>query len=234
MRQRKHKLAAGVAALLAAGGAGGAIAATQLSSPDEQSKKILDDVADELGVSSDKVSAALKKALKNRVDEAVAAGRLTEDEGTALKARIDKNDYPLLFGGPRVFGEHRGVGFLQLDTAAAYLGLTEAALRTELRSGSTLADVAKEKDKSVDGLVNALVAAAKKDLDAAVDAGKLTQSQADSIAEGLDERMTALVNGDHPGPFPKGGFGFGHHGFRGGVMPPAFDEVPAGFGERPI
>ncbi len=63
-----------------------------------------------------------------------------------------------------------------------------------------------------------------------------TLSQADSIAEGLDERMTALVNGERAGPFGNGGFGFGFgdRGFRGGMMPPAFDEVPAGFGERPI
>jgi hypothetical protein len=221
MATRKQKLAAGAAALLAVGGAGGAIAATKIGTPGEENTKILDDAAKELGVTSDQLSAALKKALKNRVDEAVAAGRLTEADGKALKQRIDSSDYPLLFGGPRFFGkpgfgfgERHALGFggfLQLDAAASYLGLTPAQLRTELRSGSTLAEVAKEKGKSVDGLVKALVAAAKEDLDAAVKAGKLTRSQADSIVEGLDERFTAIVNGERgragfPGPF----FGFGH------------------------
>ena len=43
------------------------------------------------------------------------------------------------------------VARLSLAAAATYLGLTEAELRTELQAGKTLAQVAKAKDKSVDG-----------------------------------------------------------------------------------
>ena len=45
-----------------------------------------------------------------------------------------------------------------LPAAAAYLGVTPAALRTELRSGKSLAQIATAKGKSVDGLKAALVA----------------------------------------------------------------------------
>jgi hypothetical protein len=239
-KKRTRKLAAGAVALLAVVGAGGAVAATRADSPSQERQKILDDAAKELGVTATELSAALKTALKNRVDEALEAGKLTEDEARALKERIDQSDYPLLFAGPKLFGGHHvfGGGPLQLDAAASYLGLTEAELRTELRSGSTLAEVAKEQGKAVAGLVDAMVAAAKKDLDAAVGAGKLTRTQADAIAEGLEERLTALVNGEHGrhmfggskmGFFDGPRMGFERHGFPGFGTPPEAGGAPASF-----
>ena len=77
---------------------------------------------------------------------------------------------------------HGGAG---LDAAAKYLGVTEAQLRTELQNGKTLADVAKAHGKTVDGLVNALVADAQTKLDAAVKAGSLTQAQANEMLSEL-------------------------------------------------
>jgi len=78
---------------------------------------------------------------------------------------IESGDAPL-FAGP---GFHHRGPFGGLDAAATYLGLTDAQLRTRLESGKSLADVAKAQNKSVDGLVQAIVDAAKKKLDAAVD-----------------------------------------------------------------
>src|SRR5712691_7152418 len=95
---RKHKVAVGAAAMLAAAGGGVALASSQDSSPGGESKAIIADAAQQLGISSDKLSNALKKALSDRIDAAVAAGRLTKDEGNALKQRIQSSDFPL-FGG---------------------------------------------------------------------------------------------------------------------------------------
>src|SRR5947208_10133744 len=86
---RKSKYVVGIAALLAAAGGGAAaVAASQDTSPSDESKAIIDDAAGQLGISPDKLSNALKKALADRVDAAVAAGRITQAEGDALKARI--------------------------------------------------------------------------------------------------------------------------------------------------
>ena len=145
------------------------------------------------------------------MDAAVAAGRLTKEQGDALKKRIEAEDYPILGGFGMGFG-HRGDGpgiihrFGHLDAAASYLGVTEAELRTQLAGGKTLAEVAKAKGKSVDGLVSALVADEKRELDAAVAAGRLTQKQADTILETAKERATDLVNGAGP-PRAYGRFG---------------------------
>jgi hypothetical protein len=191
------RLVAGAVAGLAVAGGGAAFAATQLGSPQQENQAVVNDAAKQLGVEPSALSAALKKALENRIDEAVAAGRLTHRQGDELKQRIESGDVPLFAGPGPGFIHHDGV-FGGLEAAATYLGLTESRLRTQLESGESLADVAKAQGKTVDGLVQTLVDAAKKKLDAAVAAGRLTQSQADSVLVGLKSRVNAFVNGAAP------------------------------------
>jgi polyhydroxyalkanoate synthesis regulator phasin len=210
--ERKRKLIFGVAALLAAAGGGVAVAASD-SSPSEENQAIIDNAAKQLGISPSKLSTALKQALADRIDAAVAAGRLTKDEGTALKQRLDAGDFPLFGGLHRGFG-HFGGRLGRLDAAANYLGLTETQLHSELEGGKTLAQVAQAHGKTANGLIDALVADAKKRLDQAVTAGRLTQSQANEMLSGLRDRIGALVNsraleGDHA---ERPDFGFRHFG----------------------
>jgi uncharacterized protein YidB (DUF937 family) len=214
----KRKLAIGGIAALAVAGAGGAIAATQLS-PKEEQDAIVEDAAKRLGVEPDQLSDALRQALEARVDKAVADGLLTEEQGSRLKEAIESGDLPILgmpfgkHGFGHHGGPHMGLMFGGLDTAAEYLGVSEGDLRTELRDGKTLADVAKEKGKSVDGLADALVKASEERIAKAVEDGKLTQEQADKLKEGLRDRVTALVNGEGPP------MGFRHRFGPGGKPP---------------
>ena len=209
----KYAIAA-AALLTAVGGGAAAVAATRDSSPSDESKAIIDDAAGQLGISPDKLSSALKKALTDRVDAAVAAGRITKAEGDALKARIQSNDFPIIGGHHGGFG-HFGF-FGQLDAAAGYLGLTDAQLQTELANGKSLAQVAKDHGKSVDGLIDALVSSAKQKLDQAVAAGRLTKAQETEMLSGLKDRITSLVNstGLAEPHFRGPGEGFRHFGFR--------------------
>jgi AraC-like DNA-binding protein len=207
----KRKIVVTAVAGLAVVGAGGAIAADRLSSPKEDSQAVLDDAAQQLGVQPSELSAALKQALSNRVDEAVRDGRLSKAEGDALKDRINAGEFPLFglphgpgfgfkdFGlGPHVFP---GPGDL-LSTAADYLGLTEAQLRTQLDSGKTLAQIAKDRNKSVDGLVDKLVADKAARIDEAVEDGRLTRAQANEIKADMRKAITDFVNNGRP-DFPK-------------------------------
>lgn len=226
----KRKIVVTAAAGLAVVGAGGAIAATKLTSPREESQAVLNDAAQQLGVQPNELSAALKKALSNRVDQAVKDGRLTKTEGDALKARINSGQFPL-FGVPHAPGfKHfgRGPGHFGhkhfLSTAAEYLGLTEAQLRTQLNSGKTLAQIAKDRDKSVDGLIDKLVADKKARIEEAVKDGRLTRAQANEIEADLKQQVTDFVNNAklefHFRKFR--GDGPGLRGFRdfGDVRPP--------------
>jgi hypothetical protein len=224
----KRKVAAGAVALVAVAGGGAAIAATQVS-PEQDSQTVLNDAAKELGVSPSDLSAAIKSALEKRVDAAIAAGQLTKEQGDELKQRIESGDFPLFgFGpGPGGFEHHEILG--GLDAAAAYLGLSEDELRAQLESGKSLADVATAKGKSVDGLVDALVADAKKHLDEEVAEGHLTKSQAEQMLSRLEDGIRAIVNGERPNIVPGPGFGF-RHDFHGGPSfegPPSFDGAAA-------
>jgi len=224
-----------VVLLLVGLGTAGAIAASRILSPSDESKAVIDDAAAQLGVTPEELSDALEQALKNRIDEAVDAGRLTEEQAERLKERIDSDEYPLLFGhGGRGFApgfapgfghRHRfgpgpHGGFAIFETAAAYLGMSEADLREAL-DDKTLAEIAKEKGKSVDGLVKALEASEEKRIDEAVADGRITKAQASEIKSRLAERTEALVNGElrhrgglHGGFWPGSGFPRG--------PPPAF------------
>jgi hypothetical protein len=214
-----RKLVLGAVAGLAVAGGGAAIAATQFNDPKAESEAIIKDAAGQLGVQPSALSDALKKAYLNRIDAAVAAGQLTKAQGDAIKARIQSQDFPLLMpgfgfrnggpgpmGGPGMHVEMRG-----LDAAASYLGLSQSELMTKLQSGKSLADIAKDQGKSVDGLVQALVDDAKTHLDQAVKDGHLSQAQEDQILGQVKQHITDLVNGTAPqgfGPQFRGGPGF--------------------------
>ena len=225
-RRRKLTFAAGAAgvALVVAGlGAAGAVAASRMLSPSEESKAVIDDAASQLGVEPSALSDALKQALKNRIDEAVDAGRITEEQADELKERIDANEYPLLFGHEHGFGHHGQ--FEVLAAAASYLGMTEAELREELRA-NTLAEIAKEQGKTPAGLVQQLVATEAKRIDDAVADGRLTDAQATELKANLEDHLEALVNGELHGP------GDGRHprfwpGSGSPRAPPSFGGSPA-------
>jgi polyhydroxyalkanoate synthesis regulator phasin len=192
---RRNKVIAGAVAIVAAAGAGAAVASSNDNSRSAESKAIIDDAAKQLGIPSSKLSDALKKALSDRVDAAVAAGRITKAEGDALKQRIQSDDFPLIGGLHRGFG-HFGF-FGRFEAAASY-------------NGKSLAQVAQDHGKTVDGLISALVADAKQKLDNAVSAGRLTKAQADEMLSDLKDRITNLVNATGlPGPRFRD-----HEGFR--------------------
>ena len=198
---RTQKIAAVVAASGLVVGAGAAVAATQ-SGPQQQSDAIVADAAGQLGISSAKLSAALKTALGNQVDAALAAGTMTQAQADELKTAIESGQTPLL-GLHEPGGRGGGHGFghgAELSTAASYLGVTVSELRSSLAGGKTLADVAKAEGKSASGLVSALVDEAKQRVDDAVSAGRLTDAQRQSILADLQARITDLVNGAVPVP----------------------------------
>ena len=209
-------VAAAVAALAAAAGTGAALATGAVSTgqtPEERQAAILDDLAGRLGVSVEKLKAAIRGVASDQIDRALADGKLTQAQADELKQRLRSSQLlPFGLGGPG-----RGPGMAHhgpvpgLAAAASYLDLTEAQLRTQLRSGTTLAEIAKDRDRSVDGLVSAMVADASKRLDDAVAAGRLTADQKARILERLKRGVTALVNGERPaGPGPGPRFRFFH------------------------
>src|SRR5437763_17022334 len=99
------------------------------------------------------------------------------------------------FGGP---GPRGGAGGLLaadiLTPAASFLGVSASDLASDLKSGKTLAQEATAKGKTAAGLVDAIVAAETKVLDADKAAGWLTDAQETNLLANLKSAITDLVN----------------------------------------
>jgi hypothetical protein len=106
--------------------------------------------------------------------------------------------------GGRGFG-HRG-GFADLAVAAVALGITEDELRTQLRAGSSIAEIATAQGVELQTVIDALVADATAEIDQKVTDGDLTAEQAAERKAGLTERITELVQNEglREGPGHRG------------------------------
>ncbi len=184
----RHKIAAGAAALVTAAGAGGAVAATSGSGTSR--KAFLGDAATRLHVSESQLQSALSGAYVDRLNAAVASGKLSQAQAQKIEARVAKGGTPWLR-----FGRQRQSLRLGLIRAAAgYLGLTPQQLRSERKSGKSLAQIAQAQNKSVSGLQAALTAAVQTRLDRAVKDGKLSAASEQKILAALPKRLDRLVN----------------------------------------
>jgi DNA-binding phage protein len=103
-------------------------------------------------------------------------------------------------GGP---GGVRGVTN-DIAVAAAYIGTTEADLRTKLQAGQTLTQIATAAGKTRDGLIAAMVADGNAKIDAAVAAGTITAAQATEKKASLTAHVTAEVDQTRPAGGPGG------------------------------
>ena len=87
------------------------------------------------------------------------------------------------------------------NAVASYLGVTKAELKTARDSGTSLAQLATQKGKSVSGLEDAIYADAKAHLGAQVAAGKLTAARESAMLSNLQSHLDDMVNATGPPPF---------------------------------
>jgi hypothetical protein len=204
----KRKVLFPLVALAALGGGAAAVAATSASHPASAKQAYIESVARHLGVPSSKVTAAMQAAAVERVQAAVAAGRVTKAEGEKIEHRIQEGRGPILGGGFDGSG-YAGVRMSVMRAAATYLGVSPKTLRAERRAGKTLEQIAAATPgKSAEGLKAALLADAKQRLATALTRGIVTPQQALRITERLPARIDALITrtpalkAAHGGPAP--------------------------------
>jgi hypothetical protein len=195
----------------------------------ELAGKSLTQVAQAHSKDPNAVATALKNAAHTRIDQAVADGRLTADQGNTQKTNVDSRIDQLMTqvmqqggpgartgrgpgnpgapGGPGGAGFPFGLGVVQqgLDTAAQAIGIPADQLRNEL-PGKSLAQVAQAHGKDPNAVTAALQNAAHTRIDQAVADNRLTADQANAIKSNLDSRINDLVNQQVPqGGFPRRG-----------------------------
>ena len=193
-----RRLSALVAALAAVAALG--IAAASATAADSPS--LADDVAARLGIAPEKLRQAFKDAISARIDAAVKAGKLTPEQGARLKERLSNaNGLGLRLRG-RLAMKHpglvRGIHRVhRLGAVTKYLDVTPQQLRSELRAGKSLAQIATAHGKTVDGLVDVIVAPVEARLDKAVANGRLTQQRADELLGRLTDAVEQAVQRTH-------------------------------------
>jgi hypothetical protein len=136
---------------------------------------------------------AIVAAEKTVLDNEKAAGWITDAQETSLVNALTQQITDLVDNGPPIPPTQKP-GLLQ--TAADYLGISLTQLQSDLQSGKTLADevTAVGNGKTVDGLVQALVAQVKTNLDTVVSAGTITAAQEGTLLANATKRFTNLVN----------------------------------------
>ncbi|MCB0076484.1 MAG: hypothetical protein KDD73_03605 [Anaerolineales bacterium] len=149
-------------------------------------------LADALGISVEALEAAQDTARQNMLDQAVADGRLTEEQAANIQAREALEDY--------------------IDAQAitqSVLGMTQEEIQAARDAGQRMDDILAEAGFDRESFRAAVEAKVDEAVQQAVADGVITQAQADQFAA-------------RPGPFggfgPRGHGPRGHHGPRNGEM----------------
>ena len=151
-------------------------------------------LAQNLGVTPDRLREALKQTALQQVDAALAAGRLTPEEAQRARDRINSGDFPGF--GPGGPGGRGGGLHISHEGIAEFLGITPQQLRTELQ-GKSLAQVAQAHGKTRDQLKQFIVSSAQTRLAEAVRTGRITQQQADRMLEALNRNLDQMIDRVH-------------------------------------
>jgi ribosomal protein S20 len=181
------------------------LSAGDLRSKLEDGNTTIAQVAQAQGVDVQKVIDAMVADATAHIDQDVKDGKLTADQANQRKSNLQDRITKLVNEG-KPKGDHGP----KLDAAAKALNVSVDDLRSKLKDGKTLAQVAKDQGADVQKVIDAMVADATAYIDQAVKDGKLTADQATQRKSGLKDRITKLVNDGPPkdrgaGAPPDGG-----------------------------
>lgn len=194
----------------------GAVFAEERDDEGNSGQAFIERLAGKLGITTEALQDAVQETQSDMLDEAVADGRLSEEQAEAMRERIESGEGRLGFGlyggpgmgrGPGMRGGHVliGPGPLSMSAIADELGLTTAELREQLTDGATLAEVIEANGATVDEIVAVLVEQAKAKMAEAVADGRITQEQADALLAELPQRLTEQIEAGFfcPAPFER-------------------------------
>ena len=144
--------------------------------------------AADLGTSQTKVDAAFQKAIGETLADEVKNGTLTQTQADAIKKKLAGKApcaLPSGLGKPSA----TGAAYTQamMTAAATALGITEAQLKTDLKGGETLSQIAgaEKPPLTEDQFRTKLIAAITPILDQAVTDKKMTSAQEQAIQKRL-------------------------------------------------
>jgi hypothetical protein len=153
-------------------------------------------LAQNLGITVDRLRAAMQQTALQEVDAALQRGDITAERAQQARDRINSGEvgrFGIGFGRGRG-GEARGGGLgASHEEIAQFLNVTADQLRSEL-NGASLAQVAQNHGSSRAQLIQFLTTQAQQDIAAAVQAGRLTQQQAEQRLADIQSRIEQMVD----------------------------------------
>ncbi len=198
-------------------------------------------LAENLGITQDELDAAIDETQLELVDEALAEGRLTEEQAADARERIEsgepffgallRNKQGMHQGGMHEGGMHEG-GMSHGADIAEFIGVTPEELRAAIEGGQSLVQVAEANGVSEQALTDYLLGETEAKLAEAVESGKIDQATADEKLAGAAEKIAETINREGLPEKPEGFGGFER--FReGGRFPGGFGRFHGGTGNFP-
>jgi hypothetical protein len=205
-RQHMKRRGLTIATLATAGAllAGGGTALADDGDKGARCDAFLAKVAEKRGVSIDQLTADLKAKAVARIDAAEKAGKLTEDQAAAKRAKVAAatgcKGLAKSLKKARGNAKHASIG--AFGAATAYLEMSRKQLKTALAKGTTLAELAEATTgKSAAGLKNAMLAKMKVNLARAMErvsaSDRLSAERKTAILkrlESFEDRLEQLVD----------------------------------------
>jgi|GEM_PF-6875998 len=162
------------------------------------------DIAADYDMDEDELLEQLEDLQSDAIDEAVDAGTLTEDQADELKDQLaerleqivestnmgSQNNYVSTSTGCGLYNLSIDV----LTDIADILDIDEQTIIDKLKDGDTLVEIAADYDVSEDELLEQMEDLQSDDIDEAVDAGTLTEDQADTLKDQLADRLKQIIN----------------------------------------
>ncbi|MGL5514332.1 MAG: hypothetical protein ACRDBM_13995, partial [Sporomusa sp.] len=171
-----------------------------------KSDKSLVTIAKEHGVSEKTLKKFMTTQMTQRIDEGVAAGRITAEQAGKMKDNMDERVSQMINGkGPmhnmhkdKAPGPKAGHGFMGDAKLLELLKIDAATLRTELKSDKTLVTIAKEQGVSEKTLKKFMTTQMTQRINEGVAANRITAEQAEKMKANMDERVSQMINSKGP------------------------------------
>jgi hypothetical protein len=201
--KRRRAVLGGIAAVALVGAGIGAVAATGQGSGRPAHHTLVGVAASYLGVPQQQLRQDLRSG-KSLAEVATSQGRSQSGLIAALvaarKAKLSKEAGQVQEQVTQLVQRRRGAAGARgaAGVVRAYLGLTAAQLRAEIRSGKTLAQIANSTPgRSEAGLIKAIVAVRRARLAIATHAGLITPQRDRALEASLSARVKLFVNRQH-------------------------------------
>ncbi len=158
-----------------------------------------EDVITSNGGSVEAVIADVMSAFDSRIDRALAAGRITDEQAEQLRTQFEVDLRARMTSDVWAQGIGRAASVSLLRLAVEQTGLTAAELRDALQGGATLAEVLTANGVSLETFTADAGARLQARLNVLVVDGRITQERADELLAQFQARLTEQLNQVWPG-----------------------------------